>query len=52
MNKFEIFKELIKFLMMNKKYWLIPIIIVLVLLGLLVLVAESSVLSPFVYSLF
>jgi hypothetical protein len=52
MNKFEIFKELVKFLMMNKKYWLIPIIIVLVLLGLLVLVAESSVLSPFVYSLF
>lgn len=52
MNKLEIFKELIKFLMMNKKYWLIPIIIVLVLLGLLILVAESSVLSPFVYSLF
>lgn len=52
MNKLEIFKELIKFLMMNKKYWLIPIIIVLVLLGLLVLIAENSVLSPFVYSLF
>ena len=52
MNKLEIVKELLKFLMMNKKYWLIPIIILLVLLGLLILVAESSVLSPFVYSLF
>ncbi len=52
MTKFEIFKELLAFLMNNKKYWLIPIIILLVLLGLLVLVSENSVLSPFVYSLF
>ncbi|WP_296381244.1 DUF5989 family protein [Winogradskyella sp.] len=38
--------------MTQKKYWLIPIIIVLVLLGILVVFTENSVLAPFVYSLF
>jgi hypothetical protein len=52
MKKSNIFLELIKFLIQQKKYWIIPIIIVLVLLGLLILFTESSVLSPFVYTLF
>ncbi|WP_343914025.1 DUF5989 family protein [Aquimarina litoralis] len=52
MNKSGIFLEFIKFLLKQKKYWLIPIIIVLVLLGALVLFTENSVLSPFVYTLF
>jgi hypothetical protein len=52
MNKSGIFLEFLKFLMQQKKYWLLPIIIVLVLLGALVLFAENSVLSPFVYTLF
>ncbi len=52
MNKSSIFIEFLKFLMQQKKYWLLPIIIVLVLLGGLVLFAENSVLSPFVYTLF
>nr|WP_244543022.1 DUF5989 family protein [uncultured Aquimarina sp.] len=38
--------------MHQKKYWLIPIIIVLVLLGALLVFTENSVVSPFVYSLF
>ncbi|SEL45605.1 hypothetical protein SAMN04487910_2508 [Aquimarina amphilecti] len=52
MNKSGIFLEFLKFLMHQKKYWLIPIIIVLVLLGALLVFTENSVVSPFVYSLF
>jgi len=52
MNKSGIFLEFLKFLMRQKKYWLIPIIIVLVLLGALLVFTENSVVSPFVYTLF
>ncbi len=52
MSKFATFKSFIRFLMTQKKYWLIPIIIVLVIFGALVLFTENSVLAPFVYSLF
>lgn len=52
MNKSGIFLEFIKFLIRQKKYWLIPIIIVLILLGTLLVLTENSVVSPFVYSLF
>ncbi|WP_247672682.1 DUF5989 family protein [Aquimarina sp. MMG016] len=52
MNKSGIFLEFLKFLIRQKKYWLIPIIIVLVLLGALLVFTENSVVSPFVYSLF
>jgi len=36
----------------NKKYWLAPIIIVLVMIGVLLAVAGSSALAPFIYTLF
>lgn len=52
MSKFVTFKSLIRFLITQKKYWLIPIIIVLVILGTLVVFTENSVLAPFIYSLF
>ncbi len=52
MNRSGIFLEFLKFLMRQKKYWLIPIIIVLILLGALLIFTENSVVSPFVYSLF
>ncbi|MEI6767018.1 MAG: DUF5989 family protein [Bacteroidota bacterium] len=52
MKKTGIFLELLKFMMQQKKYWLIPVIIVLVVLGILVSFSAGSVLSPFVYSLF
>ncbi|MDP5096112.1 MAG: DUF5989 family protein, partial [Flavobacterium sp.] len=51
MNKISIFIELIQFLIKNKRYWIIPIIIVLVFLGMLLILTESSVLSPFIYKL-
>lgn len=47
-----ILKQLFEFLMQEKKYWLIPIIIVMVLLGLIVILGESTVAAPFIYTLF
>ena len=44
--------ELWSFMMMRKKWWLLPIIIVLLLLGGLLVFAQSSVLAPFIYSIF
>jgi hypothetical protein len=51
-TKFAIFMELLSFLKHKKKYWLIPIILVLVLLGLLILLGENSAAAPFIYTLF
>jgi len=45
-------KELWAFLSVRKKLWLAPIIIVMVLLGGLLILAQSSVVAPFVYTLF
>jgi len=46
-----IFKEFWLFLKYNKKWWLLPIIITLLILGLLVLLGGSG-LAPFIYPLF
>lgn len=43
--------ELWKMLMENKKYWMIPIILTLLLFGLLVILGSSSS-APFIYTLF
>ena len=48
----EIFKELWDFLRVRKKLWLAPIIIVLVILGGLLVLAQGSVVAPFIYTLF
>jgi hypothetical protein len=45
-------KELFLFLRLNKKLWLLPIIMVMVLLGGLLILAQGSVIAPFVYTLF
>ena len=47
-----IFKELWDFLRVRKKLWLAPIIIVLVILGSLLILAQGSVVAPFIYTLF
>jgi len=46
------FKELWGFLKTRKKWWLLPIIITLALLGLLIIFTEGSAVAPFVYTLF
>jgi hypothetical protein len=44
-------KELFLFLKLNKKLWLLPIVMVMVLLGGLLILAKGSVIAPFVYNL-
>ena len=48
----EILKELWTFLRVRKKLWLAPIIIIMLILGGLLILAQGSVLAPFVYTLF
>jgi len=48
----ELAKELWAFLRAQKKYWMAPIIIVLVLFGALMIFAQGSVVAPFIYTLF
>jgi len=45
-------KEFWEFLLARKKYWLLPILIVLVLLGGLIILSQGSVLAPFMYTIF
>ena len=52
MGKMAIFKELWDFLKVRKKWWLAPIVIMLLLLGLLIIFTESSAVAPFIYTLF
>ena len=52
MSRFGIFKEFWAFVRQRKRYWLVPIIVVLVLLGVLLVIAEHSAIAPFIYSLF
>lgn len=52
MSKLAIFKELWGFMKVRKKFWLLPIIILLLLLGLLIIFSESSAIAPFIYTLF
>jgi len=52
MSKLAIAKEFWQFLKVRKKWWLLPIVIVLVLLGALIVFTESSAVAPFIYALF
>jgi len=45
-------REIWEFLRVRKKFWLLPIILVMLLFGALLLVAESSAIAPFIYTLF
>jgi len=44
--------DLWKFLRERKKYWLLPIILVLLLLGTLIVFTQGSAVAPFIYTLF
>ena len=52
MAKIRILREFWSFLKQEKKYWLAPIVVVLLLFGLLLVFAQSSVIAPFIYTLF
>jgi competence protein ComGC len=47
-----IFRDIWGFLKHRKKFWLTPIIIVLLLVGVLLVLGGSSVIAPFIYTLF
>ncbi len=52
MAKLHIALEFWRFLRMRKKYWLTPIVVVLLLLSLLIVFTQGSALAPFIYALF
>jgi hypothetical protein len=52
MNRGAIIKEFFQFLRERKKWWIAPILVFMVLLGVLLIFASSSSLAPFIYSLF
>lgn len=49
---FELFKELWAFLRFRKKFWLLPIILVMFMIGGLLILAKGSAVAPFIYTLF
>jgi len=52
MSKFSIVREFWSFLKVRKKWWLAPIVLFLLMLGLILVAAKGSALAPFIYSLF
>ena len=45
-------KEFWEFVRARKKYWLLPIILVLVLFGGLIILSQGSAVAPFIYTIF
>jgi len=48
----ETLKEFLLFIRVRKKYWLLPVIILLLLIGTLIVLTSGSALAPFIYTLF
>ena len=48
----EFIKEFLEFLKVRKKYWLLPIIIVLAFFGILIVLSQGSAVAPFIYTIF
>ncbi len=48
----EFFEEFWEFLKERKKYWLLPIILVLALFGVLIVLSQGSAVAPFIYTIF
>ena len=45
-------REFVKFLRVRKKYWLLPIFIVMAIFGGLIVLTKGTVIAPFIYTLF
>jgi uncharacterized protein DUF5989 len=52
LSKVAIIAEFWEFLRVRKKFWLLPIVVVLFLLGALIVLTQGSALAPFIYTLF
>ncbi len=48
----DLLKDLWAFMRVRKKFWLAPIIVILVLLGALIVLTQGSAVAPFIYTLF
>jgi len=48
----EFLRDIFKFLMERKKFWLMPIVFILLILGVLIVVGGGSAIAPFIYTLF
>jgi len=48
----EFFLEIIKFIKVRKKYWLVPIILFLLMFGGIIVVTQGSAIAPFIYTIF
>ena len=52
MSKLSILAELWGYLKVRKKWWLVPIVFFLLLIGVMLILAEGSAVAPFIYTLF
>ncbi len=52
MSKLSIFAELWEFMRVRKKWWLMPIILIIAVLGFILVFAQGSALAPFIYTIF
>ena len=48
----EFLKEFLNFLKVRKRYWLVPIMVVLLLFGMLFVVSQGTAVAPFIYTIF
>ena len=48
----DLVKDIWDFMKVRKKYWLVPLIVTIVLMGALIVFTQGSVVAPFIYSLF
>ena len=51
-RRFGIAGELLSFFARNKRWWMLPMVFVVLLMGVLLILAQSSVIAPFIYTLF
>lgn len=52
MSSWTILREILVYFTSRKRRWLLPLVIVLLILGVLIIAGSSSVLAPFIYTLF
>jgi len=52
MKMVEFLKDLWLFIKTRKKWWLVPMIVILLIIGLLIVFGSGSALAPFIYTLF
>jgi hypothetical protein len=48
----DLFKEFWDFIKVRKKYWLLPIFIILILFGILIVLSQGTAVAPFIYTIF